>query len=177
MSKQDEHWCDRKHMPSDKKFGIGDLSEKLYNDLEGYLLHDVDKRLSEINVDESKITSSYIERRFNSILDNAENLEMIVKDANSVYPIYHGDYLYRRQRWLEAKGICQRLICQCNHMSNLTVKRANIQKYVDCGDLAKTIQGKVYNLMKSDDCKRKRHARVYDENEENINDENVPAGI
>jgi Na+/phosphate symporter len=161
MAKESEHWCDRKHVPSEQKFTIGDLAEKLYKDLESYLLHDIDKRLKEIVADEESLSCEYLKIRFYSILLSAERLELTVKDANSVHAFYHSDFRYRRMRWIEARGICFRIINQCNHMAGLVVKHANIQKYVDCADLANTIQHKIYNLIKSDDRRRKKYAKTY----------------
>ena len=75
------------------------------------------------------IQKEYIIDKLKSILHTAEQIELYVKDANSIYAVYGVDYEMRRRRWLTARGYSFQLVAQLTHISDLTVNKTNIQKY------------------------------------------------
>lgn len=165
MAKEFEHWCDKQHQePSDdNKFVIGDMAEKIFNDLEQYLLHDINKDLK-LNFDDSeqdKISKNYVVKRMYSILDNAEKLELYVKDANSIYGYYDVDFKMRRERWLTARGLCFKLIAQLRHISSITIKGTNLQKYVGISSRIYKLSFKIKNAMMADDKRKKKGCKKY----------------
>lgn len=163
MAKKYEHWCDKMHDGKDSKFVIGEMAENFYNDLERYLLHDISKDMLVNFEDEvqEKMSRNYVVKKLYNILDNAEKLELTVKNANSVYGFYDIDLAFRRQQWLVSRGLCFEMIAQLNHISNITMKKTNVQKYITkCNEL-ETIASKIYNVMKSDDEKRKKHIKEF----------------
>lgn len=134
------------------------MSERLYNELESYLLHDINKDLSVAFEDElqGRISKNYVIHRMNTILDIAEQIELNVKDANSIYGLYDIDWEERRRKWLISRGLCYQMIAQLKHISTITLKGTNLDKYVRLSNNADVIANKIKNVMIADDKKRKK---------------------
>lgn len=167
-NKKYEHWCDKMHQnPEDKeenkKYIIGELAHNNYTILEQYLLHDIGKDMSIVFADttQEKISKDYVIQRMYRMLDIAEDIELLVYDANSCYALYDTDYKYRRDRWLESKGLCYKLIRQLTHLSSIMVKGANIHKYVSLSKEYEKLANKIKNVMCSDDERKKKHGKKY----------------
>lgn len=164
-NKKYEHWCDNQHQkPSDtNKFIIGDLAYDIYSKLEKYLLYDIHKDMM-ITFNDSvqgNISKNYVIKKTYKILELAEDIELIVKDANSIYALYSIDYERRRQLWLESRGKCFRLIQQISHISSIMVNGINIEKYVRLTDDIYKLSNKIKNIMVSDDKKKKDLCKTY----------------
>ena len=157
-NKQDEHWCDNRYNKKDGHFVIGELAEKIFRDLENYFLHDLSKTLT---VTENDIQKEYIIDKLKSILHTAEQIELYVKDANSIYAVYGVDYEMRRRRWLTARGYSFQLVAQLTHISDLTVNKTNIQKYANISTELYTLAEKIKNIMEKDDMKKKKYCKEY----------------
>lgn len=165
MGNKYDHWCDNQHQePSeDNKFVIGDLAHDIFNRLEKYLLYDIHKDMLIAFEDtvQGTIAKNYVVKRVYSILENAEEIELIVKDANSIYALYGVDYERRRQLWLEARGKCFRLIQQISHITSILVEAVNIEKYIKFTSSIYKLSGKIKNVMISDDEKKKKYCKTY----------------
>ena len=165
MGKKYKHWCDNQYQEpkEDNKFVIGDMAHDIFNTLEKYLLYDIHKDMLEVFDDDVQghISKNYVVKRVYEMLDNAERIELVVKDANSIYALYGVDYKRRRELWLEARGLCFRLIQQITHISSIMVKGTNIQKYVSLVDNIYKLARKIKNVIVSDDEKKKEHCREY----------------
>jgi len=164
-NKKCAHWCDPQHQKpkEDNIFVIGEEAKSIYNALEKYLLHDINKDLMLAFPDENqeKINKNYVIKRFYSILDNAEQLELTTFDANSVYAIYNIDYKFRRQKWITARTLCFDLVHQLNHIASILIKGSNLQKYVDLSARLNILSDRIKNVMASDDIKRKKYVKEY----------------
>lgn len=164
-NKKYEHWCDDKHQEpkDDNKFVIGDMADEIYSELEQYILHDINKDLLVVFDDDMQgnISKRYVLHKTTNILDNAENLASIVVDANSIYAMYEVDYRRRRELWLEARGLCFRIIKQLKNISAIMVEGTNIKKYVRLSKELSKLANKIKNVMISDDKKKKEHCKKY----------------
>ncbi len=158
MSKREKHWCDDLHNKSETHFVIGEMADGIYNDLEKYLLNDLQKYIDTCN---SELMKSHILKRFHTMLDVAELMVLNVKDANSIFAVYACDYEARRERWLNARGYSFRLVSQLDHMANIVAAKTNIQKYAGISKRLYELSAKIKNIMKSDDKKKKTQCKEY----------------
>ena len=164
MPKKNEHWCDNKYKESeDNKFIIGDLASKIYEDLEKYLIHDINQDLKVVFPDpeQDKLARAYVVKKMYRILDTAEEIQNSVYETNSIYGWYDVDFLERRKGWLKAKAYCYRLITQLSHMGTKTLKGANVQKYVNLANDVQVLAKKIKNAMMADDKRRKNNPKTY----------------
>ena len=156
MSKKFDHWCDKKYQKKETNFDTGTLAHKLVTTLTEWVMHDITVS------DELDANEKFIQRqRMSRVLETAERIECLIKDANSIFAIYDSDYEERRRRWIAARGYCIRLSVILTHMGEYFAPRTNIQKYVDCEVTVKTLAGKIKNMMISDDKRRKIQVKEY----------------
>lgn len=166
-NKKYEHWNDKYHDDKGTEHSkIEELAGNIYNELEKYLLEDIDKILKEDLKNESPIKKRYILRRFNRIMDNVEAMRGAAINANSVYALYACDYQFRREMWLKARGLCFEINAQLNSIANITVEGTNIEKYTRLAGKTYQLAGMIKNNMVSDDNKKKKYCKPY-ENIEN----------
>lgn len=159
-NKKNEHWCDDRYKDTDTHSKICKEAQALYGMLEEWLLHDMDIALV-IEGQETPVRKNYIVRRCYSMLDNAEKVELLTRDANSIFAVYGCDYENRRMKWTDAKGICFQLQAQLNHMSGIAAPKTNIQKYVDLAVAYKKLAERIKNNIASDDKKKKKYCKEY----------------
>ena len=166
MGKLYTHWCDSQYEAPNEtknKFVIGELIKNLYKNLEIYLIHDINKDLTVMfdDVQQTALARNYVVKKFYNILDNADKLQNTAQDANSVYAVYDVDFEYRREKWLEARGLCFQIYAQLDHVSTITIKGTNLQKYIDLSNDCKYIAEKIKNVMIADDQKKKKYGKKY----------------
>lgn len=155
MSKQYEHWCDKKYQAKESNFDTGDLARKLVDTLTDWVLCDTAKLTEDMPNVELK------RRRMQKLLDTSEQIECIVNDANSIYAIYLVDFAERRRKFLIARGLCFQLTTMLGHIVKYAAPETNIQKYLDLQNDIKNIGGKIKNIMIKDDKKRKEKMKQY----------------
>ena len=163
-NKKYKHWCDDKFKePEDNKFIIGDLASKIYEDLEKYLIHDINKDIKVVFPDpeQDKLARAYVVKKMYRILDTAEEIQNSVYETNSIYGWYDVDFEERRKGWLKAKAYCYRLITQLSHMGTKTLKGTNVQKYVSLANDAHILSQKIKNAITADDKRRKSKSKTY----------------
>lgn len=163
MAKKNKHWCDDQHKNTETIFAIGELASEIYNTLEKYLIHDCNKDFSIVFADaeQDKLARQYVLKRLYNILDTAEKIENEVISTNSIYAYYDIDYGIRREGWLKAKSDCYALMAQLKHVSTITLKGTNIQKYVNVSADAQKLAEKIKNIMSSDNKRKKELAKKY----------------
>lgn len=164
MPKKNEHWCDDKYKePEDNKFIIGDLASKIYEDLEKYLIHDINQDLKVVFPDpeQDKLARAYVVKKMYRILDTAEEIQNSVYETNSIYGWYDVDFAERRKGWLKARAHCYRLVTQLSHMGTKTLKGTNVQKYVNLANDVQVLAKKIKNAMMADDKRRKNNPKTY----------------
>lgn len=164
MAKKYKHWCDNlygeEEKENSKKFVIGDMLRRIYLDLEAYLLNDIERYLNE-RTDLQELAKVYTIDKFKHILSRVELAEITANNANSIYGLYDVDWRMRRELWLKARGYCFETVTQLNHLTNVTLKGTNIQKYVEKGSELYSVAKKIKNIMIADDELRKKHPKPY----------------
>ena len=163
MEKKYEHWCDDKYKDKESKFDIGIMASKIYTTLEKYLIHDCNKDFMIVFPDseQDKLARQYVVKKLYNMLDTAERIEQEVISTNSIYTYYDTDYLIRRQGWIRAKSDCYALLAQLKHISTVTLKGTNMQKYVDISADVEKLAEKLKNIMASDNNRKKKQAKKY----------------
>ena len=161
MAKKFEHWCDGEYDDKETKFVIGEMAENLYKELENYMLYDIRKDLDASTDPQDILARNYIVKRFYSMLDNAEKVELNVKSANSIYALYGVDYEWRRKLWIASRSYCFQLIAQLKHITPIMIKGVNIRKYTRLSKKYSDLSVKIKNIMVSDDTRKKKSCRQY----------------
>lgn len=145
MSKNKRNWCDSKYEKKESTFDTGYLSERLVDTLTEWVIRDftIVQGMNQYQIDVQR-------RRTHKLLDIAEQIECLTKDANSIYMTKEIDYIERRQKWLRARGYCFQLTAMLSHVINYVEKGTNIQKYLNIQSDVKEIGSKIKNMMISD---------------------------
>lgn len=104
----------------------------------------------------------YIRTNFDSIIQQAKDIEHLLYEGNSVYAVYDVDFLFRRQRFTEARSKCFSLNRDLLHMANFIAKKnVNTEKYTAISNELITLSEKIRGLIVSDDKKRKKLNKKY----------------
>ncbi len=155
MAKQYEHWCD-KGRNKESIFETELIAEKLQMELEQYILRDIAPN------NEDPVKMRFVYDKMSSILCKAEIITATVKDANSVQAIYAIDYINRRDKWLNAKGLCYQITVLLKNVSLILKEGVNLEKYCRISyAYEKKLAPKIKGVMVSDDKRRKKQCKKY----------------
>lgn len=153
--KKYKHWNDGKCMPVREPFYTGKIADEIKRDFIMFVLNDFEP------TDMSNTEKTYIHDRFNKAISMMEDISYILRDANAINAMYGIDYEQRRERWNDAKGLCFRLMGLLDDICVFVPHIKNKQKYADISEKLFRLSKKIYNLIISDDKKKKKNCKQY----------------
>lgn len=159
MAKKYKHWNDGKHKKLEEAFETWKMADEIHRDFIRFLLNDFEP------VDLSNTEKTYVHDRFNKAIGIIEDITYILRDANAIRAMYATDYEQRRIRFERARGYCFQLMGLLDNIAIFVPHIKNKQKYVDTSGRLMEVAGKIQNLIRSDDRRRKRECKPYEGND------------
>lgn len=107
-------------------------------------------------------TYHFMRNEFDALLNEAQEIEGLIFQANSIYAIYLNDYAQRRHLLILARAKCQGLIRRLTHVGNyIAKKKKNTDKYMNTSNDVISLSNMIKGMIISDDKKRKKHFKEY----------------
>lgn len=155
MGKKEKHWNDGKHRDPKSRFQTGCLADEIHRDFIRFILNDFQPEAIE------EAARAYSTSRLTRMASVMEDICTILRDGWSINKWYEVDFEQRRIRWIEARGLCFRLMAMLENVTIFVPHVKNKQKYADLSARLMELSGKIYNLMLADDAEKKKKAKNY----------------
>lgn len=129
------------------------MADEIHRDLVRFLLRDFNREGM------TGTEAVYVTENLRKALSLMEDICTALRDGWSINKWYESDYDERRARWIEARGLCFRILSLLDNIPEFIPQAKNKQKYVDISARLEELAVKIYNLMVSDDKEKKAKSK------------------